>query len=112
MLSRSRKVRAEETRRARIVLGLASGEGIWALSRRLEVSVNTISLWRNRFAQERLSGFFSRHPGRRPTEDSALVEARIIDWTLHRKPADGFTHWSSRKLASALGVNQSRIARV
>jgi transposase len=112
MLSRSRKVRTEESRRARIVLGLAAGEGIRALGRRLEVSVNTISLWRDRFVQERLSGFFSRHPGRRPSENAALVEARIIDWTLHRQPADGSTHWSSRKLALQLGVNQSRVVRV
>jgi transposase len=40
------------------------------------------------------------------------MEARILDWTLHRKPADGSTHWSSRKLAAQLGINHVRVARV
>jgi len=40
------------------------------------------------------------------------VEARIINWTLPRKPADGSTHWSSRKLAAALGLSHMRVARV
>ena len=40
------------------------------------------------------------------------LEARIIDWTLHRKPADGSTPWSSRKLAAALGLSHMRVARV
>jgi hypothetical protein len=40
------------------------------------------------------------------------LEARIINWTLHRKPADGSTHWSSRKLAAALGLSHMRVARV
>ena len=35
----------------------------------------------------------------------------MIDWTLHRKPADGSTHWSSRKLGSALGIDHMRVAR-
>ena len=40
------------------------------------------------------------------------MEARIINWTLPRKPADGSTHWSSRKLAAALGLSHMRVARV
>jgi hypothetical protein len=31
---------------------------------------------------------------------------------LHRKPADGSTHWSSRKLGFALGIDHMRVARV
>jgi hypothetical protein len=39
-------------------------------------------------------------------------DLRIIDWTLHRKPTDGSTHWSSRKLGSALGTSHMRVASV
>ena len=41
-----------------------------------------------------------------------MLEARIMDWTLHRQPADRSTHWSSRKLAAALRVDHMRVARV
>ena len=62
--------------------------------------------------QQRVAGLWSRHRGRAPSEGIEKLEARIIDWTLHRKPLDGSTHWSSRKLGSALGINHMRVARV
>lgn len=111
-IARSRSRRAEEVRRAVIVLELAAGENIASISRSQRCSVNTVKLWRDRFLAERLSGLWSRHRGRTPDDDSAKLEAKIIDWTLHRKPKDGSTHWSSRKLAEALGVNHMRVARV
>src|SRR5215469_8194550 len=39
-------------------------------------------------------------------------KARILDWTLKRKPADGSTHWSTRKLGSALSISHMMVARV
>ena len=69
-------------------------------------------VWRDRFKEQRLPGLWSRHRGRVPGEGIEKLEARIIDWTLHRKPADGSTHWSSRKLGFALGIDHMRVARV
>ena len=105
-MSRSRSVRAEDARRARIILSLASGSlSLWAISRQERCSINTVRMWRARFKQQRVAGLWSRHRGRAPSEEIEKLEARIIDWTLHRKPLDGSTHWSSRKLGSALGIN-------
>ena len=40
-------------------------------------------------------------------------EARILKWTTQRKPVDGSTHWSSRKLSAELGdVSHMSVARV
>ena len=112
-LSRSRSLRAEDARRARIILSLASGSlSLWAISRQERCSINTVRMWRDRFKEQRLPGLWSRHRGRAPSEGVEKLEARIIDWTLHRKPADGSTHWSSRKLGSALGIDHMRVARV
>jgi hypothetical protein len=38
-------------------------------------------------------------------------EAKILDWT-RRPPTDGTTHWSSRRLAKALGANHMMMMRV
>ena len=111
-LSRSRTSKLEEVRRSRIILGLGSGRGLRQVSREERCSVNTVQLWRDRFVAERLGGLYSRHRGRQPAPGAEQLEARIIDWTLNRKPSDGATHWSSRKLASALGSDHVRIARV
>jgi len=111
-MAKSRSARSEDSRRARIVLALAKGASLRKLSAQEQCSVNTVKLWRERFAAERLSGLFSRHRGRQPGAGSEQLHERIMDWTLHRKPANGATQWSTRALARALGTNQSRVARV
>src|SRR4051794_6686417 len=111
-MSRSRSARAEEVRRAEIILALAGGQTPLEVSRRTRCSLNTVKLWRGRFQAERMAGLWSRHAGRKAQGGTAKLEARILDWTLHRKPADGSTHWSSRKLAVALKTDHMRIARV
>jgi transposase len=111
-LAKSRSARSEDSRRARIVLALASGASLRRLSAQEQCSVNTVRLWRERFVTERLSGLFSRHRGRQPGAGSEKLAARIINWTLHRKPPNGATQWSTRRLAKALGTNQARVARV
>src|SRR5215210_5763840 len=109
---RRRASKAEDVRRSRILLALASGEGVRQVSRGLRCSTQTVQLWRDRFAAERLGGLYSRHRGRLPAPGAEELEARILDWTLNRKPADGSTHWSTRPLARALGTTHVRIARV
>jgi len=105
-------VRAEEVRRAAIILGLARGDTPLVVSWRERCSVNTVKLWRGRFQAERIAGLWSRHAGRKTHAGTGKLEARILDWTLHRKPTDGSTHWSSRKLAAALKIDHMRVARV
>lgn len=113
-LSRSRSARNEDVRRANLLLSLAAANAgsLREISRAERCSVNTVRLWRDRFLAERLPGLFSRHRGRQTQPGSEKIEARIIAWTLHRKPASGATHWSSRKLAAQLGLNHVRVARV
>lgn len=111
-MSRSQSGRADDVRRARIILGLAGARTLAAVSRSQSCSVNTVKLWRDRFLKERISGLWGRHPGKAVAAGTEHLEARIMDWTLHRKPTDGSTHWSSRKLAAALGISHMRVARV
>jgi hypothetical protein len=56
---------------------------------------------------------YARHPGRAPKQPLAKLEARVLSFTLKRKPSDGPTHWSSRKLAAELGdVSFSAVQRI
>src|ERR1019366_1350984 len=66
-----------------------------------------------------LCGLVSFHrcqPGvplcRAPRRDLARLEARVLDYTLKRKPKDGSTHWSSRKLAAQLGLPFMTVQRI
>ena len=70
-----------------------------------------ISLWKERFQQERLSGLDSRYRGAEHRRRTAEIEARILEVT-RRGPTDGSTHWSSYRLAKEVGVSQSTVSRV
>src|SRR5215831_13320873 len=108
----SRSGRADDARRARLILLLEAGE-TWALIRdKLDCNDAFIDRWSKRYAAERLAGLFSRHSGQEASRLSAQLEARILEWTIKRKPADGSTHWSTRKLGQQLGVSHMMVARV
>ncbi len=104
--------RAADARRARLILLLDAGQ-TWAVIReKLDCNDGFVSRWSQRFEAERLAGLFSRHAGQVPTILSPALEARILEWTVKRKPTDGSTHWSTRRLAAGLGVSHMMVARV
>jgi transposase len=104
--------RADEARRARLILLLEAGF-TWAEIRdKLACNDAFIDRWSKRFVAERLAGLFSRHAGQTATTLTPALEARILEWTVKRKPADGSTQWSTRKLAEALDISHMMIARV
>ena len=107
---RCRSLPAEDVRRADIILRLAEGQAQRAVARQMRCSINTVRLWRERFEVEGLAGLYGRHQGRHVEADSPELEAKILDHT-RRSPKDGSTHWSTRKLAEALGINHMRVAR-
>ncbi len=108
---RSRVLRAEDVRRARLLLMLAGGESYRTIRKALGCNANYVSCWKQRFVAERLSGLYVRHPGRAVQKRTPRLEARILELT-RRGPTDGSTHWSSRKLAEHLGINHMMVARV
>ena len=109
--ARSRTARADEARRAELILGLAAGESYSALQSRLGCGRQYVARWKGRFLAERLAGLYSRHRGRQPLRRTPALEARILEAT-RRQPSDGSTHWSTRRLARHLKVSHSMVARV
>jgi transposase len=103
--------RADDARRARLILLLEAGETWAQIREKLSCNDAFIDRWSKRFAGERLAGLFSRHAGQEPSTLTPQLEARILEWTIKRKPAAS-THWSTRKLAEQLGVSHMMIARV
>ena len=109
--AKSRMGRAEDARRARVILLLAAGRTWDAVCNQVGCSRGFVALWRQRFTDERLAGLYSRHRGQAPRPQTPQTEAHILEAT-RRAPTDGSTHWSSRKLGVQLGVSHMRVARV
>ena len=81
-----------------------------ALLIRLRTTAPTISRWKARFVLFGIDGLDTHHLGQSATVLTAALRARILSAT-RKKPRDGSTHWSCRKLASALGVSKDAVHR-
>src|ERR1700741_1606115 len=108
----SRNGRADDARRARLILLLEDGCTWKAIRDKLDCNDAFIDRWMKRFRQERLAGLFSRHAGQEASTLTPALEARILEWTVKRKAPDGSTQWSTRKLGSQLKVSHMMVARV
>jgi transposase len=97
--------------RCRIVLACAEGASNTQVARRLGVARPTVTKWRSRFVTRRLEGLADEpRPGAARKLTDEQVE-RVIVTTLETTPADA-THWSTRSLARALGMNQTAVSRI
>jgi transposase len=63
--AKSRTGRAEDARRARLVLLLADGHTWDEVCQRVDCSRGFVASWSRRFAEQRLAGLHSRHLGQR-----------------------------------------------
>ena len=109
--ARTRSGGVAEAMRSKIVLSLAAGHSQAQTSRTVGCSVNTVRLWKERFVGERLGGLYGRHRGRSRSKESVRLEAKVLRLA-QRKPVDGSTHWSTRKIAAEVGTNHVRVTRI
>ena len=110
MRERSRRGRADASRRARVILLLAAGDSYAKVTAKTGCSSRTIALWKQRFEADGVAGLTARHRGSKPTVLTPALQARILAWT-RRAPPHGATHWSTRSLGRKLGVHHTIIAR-
>jgi transposase len=110
--ARRRRSAAGLAQRSRIVLACAEGQTNAAVAERIGVSVPTVRRWRGRFAERRLDGLLDEPRPGRPREISDAQVEDVIVKTLETKPPDNGTHWSTRNMAAAAGLNQTAISRI
>jgi transposase len=110
-IAQSRSLPAGYVFRAKLILMLSEGAPFAMIRERLRTTNPTIIRWKDRFLAEGMDGLDSNHPGQKPYRLTTALRAKILNAT-RRKPADGSTHWSCRKLAKALGVSKDVVHRV
>jgi transposase len=110
-IAQSRSLPAGYVFCAKLILMLAEGVSFSAIKQRLQTTAPTIIRWKQRFLTSGLDGLDTYHPGQRASVLTPVLRARILSAT-RKKPSDGSTHWSCRKLASALGVSKDAVHRV
>jgi transposase len=111
-MTQSRTLPAGDVFRARLIFMLAEGLPYRAIQEKLDTTAPTISRWKERFLEQRVKGLLEiRHPGQQPSVITPALQAKVLEAT-RRKPKDGSTHWSCRKLAVHLGVSKDTVQRI
>ena len=110
---RSRRLSRRQVERAKIVLAGARGESSRAIAERLGIARDTARLWLRRYEAAGLTGLEDRPRSGRPREITPEVEAAIVEKTVEEDPPpEVATHWSSRLLGKAMGIDSVTIWRV
>jgi transposase len=111
LMARRPKTDQRTAQRSRIVLDCAAGLSNTAVAAKRGVTLQTVGKWRQRFLDGRLGALGDAPRSGQPRKlTDAKVEA-VITRTLETRPAQA-THWSTRTMAEASGLNQNAIVRI
>src|SRR5215831_6941984 len=80
------------------------------IQKQLRTTAPTIIRWKARFLRLGMDGLDTHHPGQSASVLTPALRAKILSAT-RKKPGDGSTHWSCRKLAATLGVSKDTVHR-
>jgi transposase len=106
---RASTIQAGLAQRARIVLLAADGLPNVEIAARVGVSRPTVTSWRARYERSGIGGLADQARSGRPR---IIDHRKIVAATLRRPPKKlGVTHWSSRLLATHLGIGDATVAR-
>jgi transposase len=111
MLARRPKTAQRLAIRAKIVLQAGQGTPNHEIARQIGVTGATVGKWRERF---RLRGLDGLGDDTRPGAPRKITDAKVeeaVTRTLESLPAAA-THWSTRSLASQVGLSQTAVVRI
>ena len=113
VMARSSSLAHRRVVQARALLLAADGVANEEIARRCATKGDTVRRWRARFAEAGVDGVGRIAPGRgrKPWLVPGTVEAVVAD-TLHAKPDDGSTHWTTRLMAARHGIGKDTVARI
>lgn len=109
--TRRRKTAQALSLRARMVLRASEGLTATAIAAELQVCLQTVSKWWRRFEEQGLDGLLDEPRPGQPRKLSDTQIEQVIVRTLESKPPAA-THWSTRTMAQATGINQTAISRI
>jgi transposase len=113
VMARSPSLAHRKVVRAKALLLAADGVANGEIARQCGTTPDAVRRWRARFIETGVEGVGVIAPGRgrRPSVPDDVIEAIVHD-TLHTRPSDGSTHWTTRTLAPRHGVSKDTVARI
>jgi putative transposase len=110
-ISRSTKAERRMVERANIILLWHQGRSFVETQRQLGISQMVVNKWRKRFFVQRMEGLTDAARSGKPPVFSAAQKAKVIQLAT-RKPKDGYTSWSQRRIAKQVGMSQGKVQQI
>ncbi|WP_114792678.1 IS630 family transposase [Niabella yanshanensis] len=110
-ISRSSKAEKRMVERSKIILLWQSGSSFAQTQAILGVSQMVVNKWRKRFIKYRIEGLRDAPRSGKPPVFSAATKATVIKLAT-RKPKDGYTSWSQRRIAKEVGMSQGKVQQI
>jgi transposase len=112
-MARSTVLPHRQVVQARALLLAADGVANQEIARQVDVDSDTVRRWRTKFAVAGTDGVgvIGKGRGRKPSLPAGTV-AEVVRVTMSEAPPGGSTHWTTRTLATRVGVSKDTVARV
>jgi len=110
-ISQSRSLPHGLVTRARLILLAAEGLSNSIIAEKLNLSQQSVCLWRKRFLQQGLQGLHEELRSGRPRSISDEKVAALVRKTLQSTPKDG-THWTIRGMAKETRLSRATVHRI
>jgi transposase len=108
---RATTISAGLARRARVILALAEGQSYAEIAAALGVTDTYIARWKQRVVAGGLPALGDLPRSGRPDRLDPRLEAKILAKT-HERPPAPFTHWTTRRMGTLMGVSHVTVHRV
>lgn len=112
-MARSPSLPHRTVNQANGLLWASDGVANEEIARRCGVDSDAVRRWRKRFADRGVEGVgkIAKGRGRKSWLPSGTV-ASVVHDTLHEKPDDGSTQWTTRSMARRHGIGKDSVARI
>jgi transposase len=111
VITKSRIEEARAVERARIILACLEGKEIQQVAGELDVSIPTVTKWRQRFSLWGLRGLRDQPRSGKPVTYDKAFRNRVLA-TLEEPPPPGMSHWDGPALAERLDASVHAVWRV
>ena len=97
--------------RAKIILMSSQSYKYDEIENQLRITRPVVSKWRKRFKKDGIDGLKDAPRSGKPSIYNEADKARVIHLACS-KPKGGYTNWSQRRIASKLGMSQTKVQNI
>lgn len=99
------------SQRAEIILLSLEGKTLDEIINQTAMSKPIVNKWRQRFRKYGIEGLKDAQRSGKPSVITAAQKAMVMQKACE-KPADGYTNWSQKRIAKAVGISQSKVHQI